>query len=535
MATRPIEKEDDWSESSDDEIEDEEGDLATENIDSGINKVLNAIRNNDPALKDKSQKFFPEIGEEGVKSNEQHKPVFLKDYQRQQILDQASDDESKPQNGEDKPETYAEEQERVRKDLIKGFGDNSNSGNEEDEEEDDDLLQKREGPERELPEVSLPDPDQDANAFLDSFLNQRAWIPTKKNVVPTYSEVTKDDEDQDSDEFDDLSEKFENAYNFRFEDPNAAEIVSYARDQSTLRRSKMSSRQKRREREHQEREKEEEKRKLEVSKMRKEKVSKVTSKLEQLQQALGEGEDKVAELLSQQDLEGDWDDAEWDKRMQKLFDDEFYGRDDGDVDVGAANADVDGEDVGEDVDADDAGARDEEEDTSDKKSKKSKKNKKNAEEPHLGEQPLSRKDLKRKAEKFVDANDDLIFEKTIKPTGFKYREVDPENFGLTSRDILLASDKELNQFAGLKKLASYRDRSKMDHDRKKYAKRKRLRQWRKDVFGTEEEPTNDQWEKAKSEAAAETGEPVKPKKAHKSKSGGKNGGSNHQSKKRKTK
>lgn len=534
MATRPIEKDEDWSESSEDEIEDEEGDLATENIDKGIDAVLQAIRKNDPSLRDKSQKFFPEIGEEGVRSTEQHKPVFLKDYQRQQILDQGSDEESKPENAEDKPETYAEEQERVRKDLIKGFGDNSHSGNDDDDEDEDDLLQKREGPERELPEVSLPDPEQDANAFLDSFISQKAWIPTKKNVVPTYSEVTKNEEDQDSDEFDDLSEKFENAYNFRFEDPNAAEIVSYARDQSTLRRSKMSSRQKRREREHQEREKEEEQRKLEVSKMRKEKVGEVTSKLEQLQQALGEGEDKVAEMLSQQDLEGDWDDAEWDKRMQKLFDDEFYGRDDGDVDA-SAPAGAEDEDLGEDV----GGAYEEEEESSKQKNKKSKKSKKNAEEPHLGEQPLSRKDLKRKAEKFVDANDDLIFEKTIKPTGFKYREVDPENFGLTSRDILLASDKELNQFAGLKKLASYRDRSKMDHDRKKYAKRKRLRQWRKDVFGTEEEPTNEQWEKAKAEAAEESGEPVKAKKAHKakggSKSGSKSGGSNHQSKKRKTK
>lgn len=48
--------------------------------------------------------------------------------------------------------------------------------------------------------------------------------------------------EEDDEEFEDAAEKFENAYNFRYEDPNAAEIISYARSQATLRRSDDSSR-----------------------------------------------------------------------------------------------------------------------------------------------------------------------------------------------------------------------------------------------------------------------------------------------------
>ena len=35
---------------------------------------------------------------------------------------------------------------------------------------------------------------------------------------------------------------------------------------------------------------------------------------------------------------------------------------------------------------------------------------------------------------------------------FKYREVSPETFGLTTRDIILADDKQLNNFISIKNL-----------------------------------------------------------------------------------
>ena len=57
---------------------------------------------------------------------------------------------------------------------------------------------------------------------------------------------------------------------------------------------------------------------------------------------------------------------------------------------------------------------------------------------------------------------------------------------MTARDILLApSDKHLNEYAGLKKLATFRDEEKKRKDKKRLGKKARLRQWRRDVFGRE--------------------------------------------------
>ncbi|PFH61014.1 hypothetical protein XA68_18379 [Ophiocordyceps unilateralis] len=61
---------------------------------------------------------------------------------------------------------------------------------------------------------------------------------------------------------------------------------------------------------------------------------------------------------------------------------------------------------------------------------------------------------------------------------------------MTPLDILLApSDQSLNQFVSLKKLAPFRDPAKKRRDRRQLAKRARLRQWRKDVFGRRGPPT----------------------------------------------
>jgi protein KRI1 len=59
---------------------------------------------------------------------------------------------------------------------------------------------------------------------------------------------------------------------------------------------------------------------------------------------------------------------------------------------------------------------------------------------------------------------------------------------LTARDILMAPDSSLNQFAGLKKMASFRDAEKKRKDKKHLGKKARLRQWRKETFGNEDGP-----------------------------------------------
>jgi protein KRI1 len=78
--------------------------------------------------------------------------------------------------------------------------------------------------------------------------------------------------------------------------------------------------------------------------------------------------------------------------------------------------------------------------------------------------------------------------KSKQPTRFRYRETSPTSFGLTAADILMAPDTSLNQFAGLKKMASFRDLDKKRKDKKHLGKKARLRQWRKETFGNENGP-----------------------------------------------
>lgn len=78
----------------------------------------------------------------------------------------------------------------------------------------------------------------------------------------------------------------------------------------------------------------------------------------------------------------------------------------------------------------------------------------------------------------------LLYQVNIKKSGtFRYNKVDPYIFGLSHADILYANDAELNEFVSLKKLTPYKNEKLQEKDRKKYGKKKRLKEWRKKVWG----------------------------------------------------
>ncbi|GJJ69454.1 protein KRI1 [Entomortierella parvispora] len=64
------------------------------------------------------------------------------------------------------------------------------------------------------------------------------------------------------------------------------------------------------------------------------------------------------------------------------------------------------------------------------------------------------------------------------PTRFKYHKVKPSAFGLTPVEILLADDKDLNEFVSLKKFAPYRRPDEQENDIKKYSKKNRVQMFR---------------------------------------------------------
>lgn len=61
------------------------------------------------------------------------------------------------------------------------------------------------------------------------------------------------------------------------------------------------------------------------------------------------------------------------------------------------------------------------------------------------------------------------------PTRFKYTQVEPDSFDLTATEILMATDSELNEVVGLRKIAPYRT---PDGSKKAGAKKKKLKEFR---------------------------------------------------------
>lgn len=469
------------SSSSEDEDEDDFGELLTEEVDQGINDVLKAIRENPQDLLNNNKRFFENNAENIiVKGLKKEKPVLLKDYHRQNYLEGQIDlDENDKQDL-----TYADRKKNEHKDLIAEI--NKDPEEKEVDDEDDFLIKRK--VQREVDTVEFPDSSNET-AFLEAYLNNKAWIPkgvdkiTGETAVPTYGEIV-GDENEDDEEFDEIADKFENAYNFRFEDPNAAEIVSYARSQITMRRDQQNSRKRLREKKKEEKQLQNKKRKDEITKLKRVKVKQVASKFEKLKQIIGD--DDLASKFSEKDLEADFDDTEWDKKMMAVFNEEFYSKHDTKPEWDASDHELEDDkddDANKDSEPSKQGVTSPFENKSENRSKRDKKKNLRAEKRQILD----------KAEEFVEKNIDLaieeanIRENNELPT-FRYREVSPDAYGLTARDILLANDKDLNEYVGLKKLAPFRDGDKKLRDRKKYAKKRRLREWRKTVFDREDEP-----------------------------------------------
>ncbi|KAK6356325.1 KRRI-Interacting protein 1 [Orbilia javanica] len=500
-------------ESSSSEDEDEFGELVTNDIDAQIKATISAIRSKDPRVYDAEAKFFDEDeaedGEDGQTPKE--KSMTLKQYHQKNIMEgyTGGEDEDAP------PRTYVEEQEHLKRTVVGEM----HAAAEGSDDEADFLIRKPkelEAEDNETPDIALPeDPEADPEKFLDAFFTTKAWVP--KDAAGNVPFESDDDEEEDA------AEEFEQMYNMRFEDPTVADrskIITHARDiakQKSLRREEKSRRKKARDEKRTRKEREEEEKNAEKNRLRKLRVEEMEKKIKMVREAGGLDIEAGAEVVDEKwkkFLDDAWEDEGWEKQMGDLYGDKYYD---------------DEEDLGNDDD--------DEEETEESKGKKSKKPKKptwdddidindlvpdfkadesmsdaeNAEEggvaleepvvaeasssaakPKKGAKKDKRADrlLRAQIESYVDDKMPLSLPGSSKGSGatFRYREVTPESFQLTPTDILFAGDKQLNAYAGLKKLASYRDDAKKLKDRKRYAKNKgfKLREWRKEVFGKAE-------------------------------------------------
>ncbi|KAF2101271.1 Krr1-domain-containing protein, partial [Rhizodiscina lignyota] len=526
---------DDDSDESTSESEDDEGELATERLDAEISATLNAIRSKDPRVYDKSSKFYSAIDEENDAKTgaKKEKPMHLRDYHRKNILEGnvGSEDEDEPANPF---KSYAQEEQEMEDALVKEM--HAAAEDDADDDNEDAFLVRKEKPVKDsdapTTKPSVPDvesADKDPETFLSNFFASRAWVPAERGALHPFES---DDESEDA-----RAEEFEQAYNMRFEDPSAAneKLMTYSRDtvaKKSVRREELSGRKKTRENERMK--KEEAKREVEEEKarLRKLKIEEMEQRVEKIRQSAGlRGQDVDLQEWAGM-LEEDWDDEKWEDVMKKRFGEGYYaaadkGRaledDDDDDEEGEAEEtkhsktkkpkwddDIDINDIVPDFKEDDDkpaftlsddeapatnGAEDIDSDDEDQTNTK-KSSSKSAKKARLRAQQDAKKTAKRDrriietlVEQSLDV--DMATSSTTKSgkkenTLFHYRETSPIAFGLTPLDILTASDAQLNNFVGLKKLASFRDPERKRKDKKRLSKKARLREWRKETFGNEE-------------------------------------------------
>ena len=355
----------------------------------------------------------------------------------------------------------------------------------------------------------------------------------------------------------DKTDDFEAQYNFRFEEAAGTQsgadfsLISYARGQTvnTLRRKDESRREKRlarKERKAAERKAKEE----ELKRLKNLKRKEMERKLHEVKKVVGLAEEDadMDEAAILKLIEGDYDPDEFEKKMQETFGDDFYAKEDkewkSDKDVRATlMTDEDGNMlVGDDNEGDMYDTVGDEADDSEGA------NEENEEEGYWGEEDEEEYyegdqgeegDQETQLEKKIKAKmeDELYkldYEDIVAgmPTRFKYRQVEPNAYGLSTEEILFARDTTLKQFVSLKKMAPYREDGEFTVGGKRRRKfREQLKQEIEEEMGASEEKNDGG--KGAEEPAQKAEEPEasskkrKRRKSKKNKSGEKDDSNKH--------
>ena len=463
-----------------DEEEDEDGLLAPDTLDDQISSTLEAIKNKDPRVYDSTAVFYHDCANPPIAHNDKLRkgslqPFRLGDYQRHVLLDVAA-------NTSPPAECFAEQQNRLKGDTTlqmhqeagRGLIGADGGSAEHAGDVDDFLVRTHAQPiedsrRTQMSEITREDVDaahKHPETFLSRFLSARAWIPTRKTQPQAF---LSDDEDYDR-----RAEDLEEAYNLRFEDPERAnrKVVAHSREEvaaMSARKELLGKRKRAREEARSLRRTIRTEEEDEHARLRELKMDEAMRRLAEVKEAYGSQEATFDIEDWSQFLAEDWDDQRWHDFMSEKFGEDFYTTNKGSTGASVRQRTPRKPGWDRDIDVSDI-VRSQE--TKSKGRKFIKRAKSRVEKDEIGR--LLDQRLK------VDS----ISNTSKSRAGlFRYRQTSPTNFGLSAEDILLASDTQLNQFVGLKKLAAFRDSKSKKRDKKRLGKKARLRQWRADTFG----------------------------------------------------
>ncbi|KAL1543854.1 protein KRI1 [Salvia divinorum] len=451
-------------------------------------EALLKVKNQDPILREQDAKLFESDDEdsdedENTASMKKGKPMYLKDVVSKQLIEagpELSDEEDgSGEDGENnKLKSYSQEQEELRKQIVKSLeegksdddddddGDfmrvKSSAKDEEDEEEDNVLGEK-------MNEYFGDDEKLDnEEMFLKDYFRKRMWIDEQKSKGHGDVDVNIS-EDEDEVE---KQEDYEREFNFRFEENAGDRVMGHSRKVEGSVRKKDNTRKSQRERKEERMAQAEFERKEELKRLKNLKKKEIKEKLEKIREVAG----TEGIFLDKDDLEDEFDPEAHDKKMNEAFGEEYYGAEDVDPQFGT-DEDEDEELEKPDFDKEDELlGLDKGWDEVDKSGEGFKSFRERIMKDRLvaedggdeGKEGGSKRKRKHKPsevekaviEELLDEYYKLDYEDTIGDlkTRFKYRPVNAKRFGLSTEEILALDDKELNQYVSLKKIAPYREK-----------------------------------------------------------------------------
>ncbi|KAL4445294.1 hypothetical protein ABPG77_011119 [Micractinium sp. CCAP 211/92] len=540
-ATAAAEAATEESSSSSEEEEDPEA-LISQKTQAQIFETLLKIRAKDASIYQPETKFYSSSSSEDEDEGEQagrgagakrERPMYLKDIVYQQALQEGgTDSDEEERAGRAPPRTYAQEQDELKRAFLSAF-EETEAGEAADGEGGfgAGVLKQRADKARKAADRAAgqdgggqepggggggggpADAEAKVQQLLDGYFGRDEELSKEDRFLKRYilnkGWVDEGDDGFEGEDDDDMhahdemveedeqelerAEQWEHAYNFRFEEPGAAAIITYPRNvEGTVR--KEDDRRKRKRQEKAERlAAEEEQRRADVRRLKNLKKAEIEEKLQEIQSVAGKAAPRQ-ELLDRL-VAGDFDPEEYDKQMAAAFGDDYYD----------ADADLDDDDLAdeqfekeleamaqygsEDEDprsfaalhkrlaaqrgADAAAGTDDDEEGEE------------GDDGDGGEgaDPEAAARARAEVQRLLEEYFKLDYEDVVGgiPTRFRYKEVQPASFGLEVNDILAMDDKELNQVVGLKKLAPYREEHK--RVRPNYGKLNELRKQREEQQG----------------------------------------------------
>ncbi|KAL4586654.1 hypothetical protein LXL04_011296 [Taraxacum kok-saghyz] len=449
--------------------------------------ALIKVRKQDPSLKDKDAKLFDSDNEDDEddeaddNKEKKKKPMYLKDVTAKHLIEKGpefdDEDEDEEEENKNKKKSYFEEQEVFRKAVLDAVDDEDDEGdllkvkNDKREIEDEDEGEY----EKKLNEYFQEDEKLDENEkFLKDYFRKKMWLDNESGNKRSNNielDVSEDEEELER------QEEYEREFNFRFEENAGDRVMGFSRKVDGSVRKKDNARKIQRKNKEERIAQADFERKEELKHMKNLKKKEMNEKLKKIRETAGIGENEVC-LLDEHDLEEEFDPEEYDKKMKKAFDDNFYEAEDINPEFGTDDEELENGDLKKpnfDEEDDFLGLPKGWEDEYEHKSgdgflatrERTLKGKSVNTQPQDKDETIPDKKKKRKISevekevinKELEEYYKLDYEDTIGDlkTRFKYRPVNKNNYGLKAKDILVVDDKELNQLIPLKKLATYRE------------------------------------------------------------------------------